>query len=98
MSKPKTETWRLYTYDLWGNDQDGYEVNDIYQQEQFEVEFTGQEEDEVKRVIQAGIDQDILSDPTMFSWQVDPQVDNTDGIIYLVGTDNQQPMGELRRI
>lgn len=23
-------TWRLYTYDVWGNAEDGYDVNDIY--------------------------------------------------------------------
>jgi hypothetical protein len=25
-----TRNWRLYTYDLWGNEEDGYEVNDVY--------------------------------------------------------------------
>ncbi len=24
--------YKLYTYDVWGNQQDGYEVNDIYAQ------------------------------------------------------------------
>ena len=24
------ETWRLYTYDVWGNAEEGYEVNDVY--------------------------------------------------------------------
>jgi hypothetical protein len=23
-------TYRLYTYDLWGNEEDGYQVNDVY--------------------------------------------------------------------
>lgn len=26
--------YRVYTYDLWGNENDGYEVNDVYQQQQ----------------------------------------------------------------
>ena len=29
----KTYKFDLYTYDVWGNDKDGYEVNDIYLQE-----------------------------------------------------------------
>ena len=24
--------YRLYTYDLWGNEEDGYEVNDVFRQ------------------------------------------------------------------
>lgn len=24
------ETWRIYTYDVWGNAIDGYDVNDIF--------------------------------------------------------------------
>jgi hypothetical protein len=23
-------TWRLYTYDVWGNEEDGFEVNDVF--------------------------------------------------------------------
>ena len=32
--KPKTKPakFNLYTYDLWGNDEDGYTVNDVYYQ------------------------------------------------------------------
>lgn len=26
--------YRVFTYDLWGNDEDGYEVNDVYRQSQ----------------------------------------------------------------
>jgi uncharacterized Zn ribbon protein len=24
------KTYRLYTYDVWGNEKDGYEVNDVF--------------------------------------------------------------------
>lgn len=24
------ETWRVCTYDVWGNEEEGYEVNDVY--------------------------------------------------------------------
>jgi hypothetical protein len=31
MKRPKgPSTWMLYTYDVWGNRRDGYEVNDTY--------------------------------------------------------------------
>jgi len=29
METTTTSTYRLYTYDLWGNSEDGFEVNDI---------------------------------------------------------------------
>ena len=29
MATSTTSTYRLYTYDLWGNSEDGYEVNDV---------------------------------------------------------------------
>ncbi len=29
MKFPST-TYKLYTYDLWGNDEDGYDINDYY--------------------------------------------------------------------
>lgn len=30
-------TWSLKTYDVWGNDKDGYEVNDVYSQGEIEM-------------------------------------------------------------
>jgi hypothetical protein len=30
--------WRLYTYDVWGNAQDGYEVNDVYPKQTLEID------------------------------------------------------------
>lgn len=30
-------TWKLYTYDVWGNARDGYEVNDRYSQSEIEL-------------------------------------------------------------
>lgn len=34
------QTYRLYTYDVWGNDNDGYEVNDVYRQsDTVEIDF-----------------------------------------------------------
>ena len=34
----KTQKYRLYTYDLWGNSKDGYQVNDVYSQDVFEID------------------------------------------------------------
>lgn len=31
-SRPRTVDYRLWTYDIWGNAKDGYEVNDRYRQ------------------------------------------------------------------
>lgn len=30
MAKKINTTWKLRTYDVWGNKQDGYEVNDVH--------------------------------------------------------------------
>ena len=37
MNKTVKTTWDLYTYDVWGNTQDGYEVNDKYSHGNIEI-------------------------------------------------------------
>ena len=37
MAKAKTSTWKLYSHDLWGNEKDGYEINDYYFQSDVEL-------------------------------------------------------------
>lgn len=35
-------TWEIATYDVWGNEKDGYEVNDVYRRGEVELELEPQ--------------------------------------------------------
>ena len=37
MAKADTSTWKLYSHDLWGNEKEGYEINDYYYQGKVEL-------------------------------------------------------------
>ena len=45
--------YRVYTYDLWGNDEDGYQVNDAYRQSQVLNIAENATDNEIKAVLLA---------------------------------------------
>lgn len=53
-----TKTYTLVTYDLWGNEEDGYQVNDKYAGETIELEDDASDED-ILKTINVSLDCDV---------------------------------------
>jgi hypothetical protein len=49
-------TYRVYTYDVWGNEEDGYEVNDVFRtSETVELDSKGTIQQDIEELIEQGI-------------------------------------------
>ncbi len=84
------ETWQVVNYDVWGNDDDGYEVNDLYPGSRFSV-ADGQ------NVLAAAIEAGELD----ADWDERLEVDNnvySETSIYLNVKANGKPAGEFRKV
>ena len=90
------ETWRLYTYDVWGNSDDGYEVNEIFRTADTvslptdDPSGTALGPNELHAFMQ-GVG--LLPSPVSF-YAFDLSQDDT---IYIERSSNGKPLGELRR-
>jgi hypothetical protein len=81
-------TWRLYTYDLWGNEEDGWEVNDVFQKSTT-LELSAEPTD-------AEVSEALASACECSTENVD--VDQADeDTIYLTDDRTGKPLAELRR-
>jgi hypothetical protein len=79
--------WRWISYDVWGNSDDGYEVNAAYTTSV------------VYRISEDATDETILK--TVWSDdsdKVEIECHSTEDTIYFVSKDDGQPLGEIRRI
>ncbi len=88
----REEEWRVYTYDVLGNDEDGYEVNNVY---------PGRV---VKLPAKVNLEQiiDILKDAGYLNSHASTEDvyddSNSEDVIYLSEISNACPILELRRI
>jgi hypothetical protein len=82
-----TATWRLYTYDVWGNANDGYEVNDVYPKQTLEIDG------DTDAAVIAALERSTGGACTAI------EVDwNEADTIYLNSMVDGKPLGELRRV
>ncbi len=79
--------YRLYTYDVWGNEDDGFQVNDV-----FRTDATLTIPDTATNDVIACVVSDMLG----YSPLTVAPYDN-DRIIYLENADNLKPVCELRK-
>ena len=73
-----------YTYDVWGNEEDGYEVNN--------VSYTGEDFD----IPEDATDAEIVRCINGLNITVDPGIGDEE-TLYLISTIDGKPIGELRR-
>ena len=99
----RASLWAVYTYDVWGNATDGYEVNDRY------CVASTHELDEHETIYNPGTpnefscweltDADIIdalglvNDP-----ELEIDVDGDDEVIYVNLSEDSYPLGELHRV
>ena len=87
----KMNEYELYSYDVWGNEEDGYEVNDSYKIGKIELEDT-----EDNSIIEALKQFGFLKDHALTSdFTIDGENEYT---LYVNGEKNNYPYCELRRI
>jgi hypothetical protein len=87
----QSNEWRLYTYDVWGNARDGFDVNDVFKTSTI-LEFSdnASDADIVKALKKAGyLRKGIRTSSIKF--------DGDDETIYFSDARNGRPEGELRR-
>lgn len=80
---------KIYTYDVWGNAEDGYEVNNVYFNSTIEFEDTDLFDDEhlYWALIRLGI---LAPDSKVyFDWQ-------DEDLCYVNSSTDDEPLGEIR--
>ncbi len=82
--------YQLFTYDLWGNDKDGYQVNDLYRQDIFELDLDNMTDKEIFKAI--GIKPQ-SQNHVMFDNNCDMEY-----TLYIVAKKNHKPVCELRKL
>lgn len=82
-------TWRLYSYDVWGNDEDGFEVNDI-----FRTSWTVEIPDNAtyKEILEI-INRDCM---VTVGLEIDANTDCSE-VLYLQDSNNGKPECEFRK-
>lgn len=83
--------WRLYTYDVWGNDEDGFEVNDVYRQSTVLEIPADADEDEIMDMMEAE------DGPLVKGTCEIPRCFDTEDVIYFERKDNGKPVCEIRK-
>lgn len=78
-----TNRWKVFDLDVWGNQEDGYDINDFH--EICEVTFTDEELDLDDRIIQKLVDLEILTEAAFELTYIDS--DYGDMIIRNIETD-----------
>lgn len=82
--------YQLVTYDLWGNNKDGYEVNDIYKQDLFILISSWNEDLEILKALRS---EGILTKTTRYK---DYTLNHNEDVIYI--EYKSYPCCELRQI
>jgi hypothetical protein len=83
-------TYKLYTYDLWGNDKDGYTINDYYAQEIYEIseDLT---DDQIFKMIG-------IKHQSRRHVEIDDAISDHDYALYIIRKKDNKPICELRRV
>lgn len=88
-------TWEMWTYDVWGNAKEGYQVNDRYKQRAIDLRL-------VVKTYNAGTPQEFVSaSPTdaqlksVFGTLAYIETDGDDTTIYVRRTRDDYPLGEI---
>lgn len=89
----KTEEWEVFDYDIWGNREDGYEVNDIHRAGL----VTLPENADLKKIIEVLVEDGILAESAGTGNIEEDTNHGDDMIIYLIESDDGRPLLELRR-
>lgn len=89
----KTEEWNVLGYDIWGNREDGYEVNDIHRV----GSVTLPENADLKKIIEVLVEDGILAESAGTGNIEEDTNHGDDTIIYLIESDDGRPLLELRR-
>jgi hypothetical protein len=85
------EVWRIYTYDVWGNANDGYEVNDVFRTSDI-VEVASNAD---TATILAALDAANLIDAGYSElFTIDESNEDT---IYFERSNDGKPVAEIRR-
>ena len=81
--------YKLYTYDLWGNDKDGYQINDYYGQDEFDINESMTDK-QIFKII--GIKPQSQNHVEFDDHYIDSDT------LYIIAKKNSKPLCELRRI
>ena len=82
--------WDVRTYDVWGNEDDGFYVNDIYRIGEVELDNDPSDADVIFSLKGAGI-------LNGFATVRDYEFDGDDTVIYLNVASNSRPVLELTK-
>lgn len=87
----KTFKYELYSYDVWGNEEEGYSVNDTFKRGIIELE--NDDDGEIIRELKSmGF---LASSAETINFEIEGESDYT---IYINGKNDNYPYCELRRI
>ena len=81
-------TWRVSHYDVWGNTEDGYEVNDVFRGDEFlspQNETGDWTDSQIKEAL------DLRADLSL-------DTDGDDIVITVEDADTGYPLGEIQRV
>ena len=88
-------TWEFCTYDVWGNETDGYEVNDVYRGAEININCP-------VTLYNAGTPHEFSSATPgdrqlrrIFRWPAPIEVDGDDVTLYVTDSKTGYPIGEL---
>ena len=86
------QKYELYTYDVWGNDDDGYEVNNVFSTGDF-LELSGNESDSeiMEKLIDAGFANENAKGKISFEGE-------SEYTLYASWECNMKPAFELRTV
>lgn len=77
-------SYNLYGYEVWGNEDEGFEVNNVYKIESYDIDIEATESD-ILKIIEAS---------------ENVEIDNNCGFwpyaLYFIDKNNGKPLGELR--
>lgn len=86
--------WKLYSYDVWGNAEDGYEVNDVIGPHET-VELSEEDLKTDKSLHKALLREGIFKKSYKYG---SFEYDGDEDIIYIERSKDGYPEGELRRV
>lgn len=82
----KTAEWQLVTYDVWGNAEEGYEVNDVYPRGIHTLSIAPTDEEFLQ------ITKDALG------IECKCEIDGDDDCVWLTRANDNRPLCEFRRV
>lgn len=82
------QTWNVFTYDVWGNDEEGFQVNDRYDWGSLELLEDASDE----MVVQAIKDFGVFAKDALVG---EFEIDGDDSAIYITAANNGCPLCEL---